>query len=64
MTKNDPIYSLTEAIMFKIFLTTDPQTLRGLYDNEVKFLGVFRSMREADEVLGKLLNFCSIRSAI
>jgi hypothetical protein len=48
--------------MFKIFLTTDPQTRRGLYDNEVKFLGIFKSMREADEALGKLLNFCSIRS--
>lgn len=47
--------------MFKIFLTTDPQTRRGLYDNEVKFLGVFRSMSEADETLGELLNFCSIR---
>lgn len=47
--------------MFKVFLTTDPQTRRGLYDNEVKFLGVFRSMNEADETLGELLNFCSIR---
>jgi hypothetical protein len=54
----------TEAIMFKIFLTTDPQTRRGLYDNEVKFLGIFRSIREADEALGELLNFCSIRSVI
>jgi hypothetical protein len=30
----------------------------------VKFLGIFRSMREADEVLGELLNFCSIHSVI
>ena len=50
--------------MFKIFLTTDPQTRRGLYDNEVKLLGVFQSMREADETLGELLKFCSIRSAV
>ena len=48
--------------MFKIFLTTDPQTRRGLYDSEVKFMGIFKSMREADDVLGELLNFCSIRS--
>ena len=48
--------------MFKIFLTTDPQTRRGLYDDEVKFMGIFKSMREADEALGNLLNFCSIRS--
>jgi hypothetical protein len=53
-----------EAVMFKIFLTTDPQTRRGLYDSEVKFLGVFRSMREADELLGNLLKFCSIRSVV
>ena len=50
--------------MIKIFLTTDPRTGRGLYDNEVKLVGIFRSMREADELLGQLLNFCSIRSAI
>ena len=50
--------------MFKIFLTTEPQTGRGLYDNEVKFLGIFRSLREADELLGGLLNFCSIRSVV
>jgi hypothetical protein len=50
--------------MFRIFLTTDPQTRRGLYDNEAKFLGVFRLVREAEEALGELLNFCSIRSAI
>ena len=49
--------------MFKIFLTTDPETRRGLYNSEVKFMGVFQSMREADEALGKLLNFCSINSA-
>jgi hypothetical protein len=50
--------------MFKIFLTTDPQTLRGLYDSEVQFLGIFKTMREADETLGELLNFCSIRSIV
>lgn len=49
--------------MFKIFLTTDPQTRRGLYDNEVKLMGIFRTMQEADAVLGELLSFCSIRSA-
>jgi hypothetical protein len=54
----------TEAIMFKVYLTTDPQTRRGLYDSEAKFMGIFRSMQEADEVLGELLSFCSIRSVI
>ena len=49
--------------MFNIFLTTDPQTGRGLYDSEVKFMGIFRSICEAEELLGGLLNFCSIRSA-
>lgn len=49
--------------MLKIFLTIDPQTLRGLYDDESKLLGVFQSMSEAQEALGDMLNFCSIRSA-
>ncbi len=52
----------TEAIMFRIYLTTDPETRRGLYDDEVQFLGIFRSIREADEALGGLFCFCSIRS--
>jgi hypothetical protein len=50
-------------IMLKIYLTVDPQTRRGLYDNEAKFLGVFQSMNEAEKTLGEMLNFCSIRSA-
>lgn len=50
--------------MFKIYLTTDPQTRRGLYDSEAKFMGIFRSMHEADETLGELLNFCSICSIL
>jgi hypothetical protein len=50
--------------MFKIFLTTDPETRRGLYDSEMKFMGIFRSMREAEELLGDLLNFCSIRTVL
>jgi hypothetical protein len=49
--------------MLKIFLTVDPQTHRGLYDNEATFLGTFISISEAEEILGKMLNFCSIRSA-
>jgi hypothetical protein len=48
-------------IMLKVFLTKDPQTLRGLYDSESKLLGVFPSMGAAEEALGDLLNFCSIR---
>lgn len=49
--------------MLNIFLTIDPQTRRGLYDSESKFLGAFQSMREAEQALGNLLSFCSIRSA-
>jgi hypothetical protein len=47
--------------MIKIILTTDPETRRGLYDSESKFIGIFNSMREADEALGELLVFCTIR---
>jgi hypothetical protein len=47
--------------MLKIFLTIDPQTRRGLYDSESTFLGAFHTMREAEELLGEMLNFCSIR---
>ena len=49
--------------MLKVFLTRDPETRRGLYDSEATFLGVFHSMLEAEETLGEILNFCSIRSA-
>ena len=49
--------------MLKIFLTVDPETRRGLYDSEATCLGIFHSMREAEETLGEMLNFCSIRSA-
>lgn len=49
--------------MLKIFLTIDPQTRRGLYDNESMLLGVFHSMGEAEAALGDMLNFCSIRFA-
>jgi hypothetical protein len=49
--------------MLKIFLTTDPQTRRGLYDSESKCLGTFQSMHDAEVALGDMLHFCSIRSA-
>ncbi|MBA4382987.1 MAG: hypothetical protein C0406_10520 [Sideroxydans sp.] len=48
-------------IMCKVFLTTDPMTQRGLYDDESKFLGIFQSLRDAEQALGDLLNFCTIR---
>ena len=48
--------------MCKVYLTVDPQTYRGLYDNESKFLGLYNSVKEAAEKLGALINFCSIRS--
>lgn len=48
--------------MLKVFLTIDPQTLRGLYDDEAKLLGVFQSIDEAEEVLGEMLSFCTIHS--
>lgn len=47
--------------MLRIFLTVDPETRRGLYDNEATFMGAFKSMIEAQETLGDILNFCSIR---
>lgn len=47
--------------MMKIFLTRDPQTGRGLYDDESKFLGAFNSVQDAFSVLGNILRFCSIR---
>lgn len=47
--------------MMKVFLTRDPQTGRGLYDDESKFLGAFQSVHEAFSALGNLLRFCSIR---
>ncbi len=51
-----------ETMMLKVFLTTDPQTRRALYDDEAKLLGVFQSISEAEEALGDMLAFCTIRS--
>lgn len=48
--------------MLKIFLTSDPDTGRGLYDDETLFLGRFPSMNDAENELGDILRFCSIRS--
>lgn len=48
--------------MLKIFLTSDPDTGRGLYDDETLFLGKFPSLNDAERELGDLLRFCSIRS--
>lgn len=48
--------------MLNIFLTIDPQTRRGLYDSESKFLGAFHSIQEAQQALGDMLSFCSIRA--
>ena len=50
--------------MIKIFLTTDPDTGRGLYDDESRLLGRFISVTDAENVLGDMLRFCSIRSEI
>ena len=47
--------------MLKVFLTIDPQSLRALYDDEAKLLGVFKSISEAEDALGDMLNFCTIR---
>lgn len=48
--------------MLKVFLTIDPKTMRGLYDDEAKLLGIFQSMSEAEDALGDMLNFCTIHS--
>lgn len=50
--------------MIKIFLTIDPATGRGLYDDESRLLGRFNSIGDAETELGDLLRFCSIRSEI
>lgn len=50
--------------MLKIFLTVDPVSYRALYDSESTFMGIFKSLSEAEEILGDILNFCSIRSAV
>jgi hypothetical protein len=49
--------------MVNIYLTTDPETHRALYDSESRFLGLFQSIRDAYEALGDLLSYCTIRSA-
>ena len=48
--------------MIKIFLTIDPATGRGLYDDESMLLGRFPSVTDAESALGDMLRFCSIRS--
>lgn len=50
--------------MINIFLTTDPATGRGLYDDESLLLGKFNSVRDAQHELGDVLRYCSIRSAV
>lgn len=50
--------------MIKIFLTTDPATGRGLYDDEARLLGRYSSLTEAESELGDILRYCSIRSAL
>lgn len=47
--------------MIKIFLTSDPETGRALYDDESRFMGLFTSLAAAENELGELLHFCSIR---
>jgi hypothetical protein len=55
---------IREAIMIKIYLTTDPATGRGLYDSEARLLGRYTSIGHAESELGDILRFCSIRSAL
>lgn len=47
--------------MMKVFLTIDPATGRGLYDDESYFLGAFHSVQDAFSSLGDILRYCSIR---
>ena len=49
--------------MIKIYLTTDPATGRGLYDDEARLLGHYASIGHAESALGDILRFCSIRNA-
>jgi hypothetical protein len=46
--------------MIRIVLTSDPDTGRGLYDDEAQVLGRFDSLSDAEQVLGDVLRFCSI----
>jgi len=48
--------------MYAIYLTTDPDTGRGLYQDESKFMGKFETIQQAAESLGGLLRFCSINT--
>lgn len=48
--------------MIHIYLTTDPETGRGLYDDEARLLGRYISIDHAESELGDILRFCSIRS--
>ena len=49
--------------MMKVILTKDPETGRGLYENETKVLGIFASLEEAEKALGNLLRFCVFKLA-
>jgi len=48
--------------MIRIVLTSDPDTGRGLYDDEAQVLGRFDSLSDAEQALGDVLRFCSIHS--
>lgn len=48
--------------MIRIVLTSDPDTGRGLYDDEAKVLGRFDTLSDAEQALGDVLRFCSIHS--
>lgn len=50
--------------MINIYLTTDPDTGRGLYDDEARLLGRYLSIDHAESELGDILRFCSIRSTL
>lgn len=50
--------------MMAIFLTSDPVTGRALYDNEARLLGRFATLVDAEQELGELMRYCSIRPAV
>ena len=45
---------------YKVYLTVDPVTGHGRTFEERTYLGTFKSLQEADRVLGVLLVFCSV----
>ena len=51
--------------MIKVYRNIDPSTGRGLYDDEIEYMGIFQSIADAVGQLGGsfISHFCTIRTA-